>query len=424
MVIPSIDLMGNKSVQLVQGRRKVLEHPDPLELAEKFDRYGEIALIDLDAALDRGDNTELIKQICRLASCRIGGGVRSLGKACSLLRAGAEKIIVGTRAFVKNGLDTAFLKALGDRIGKDRIILALDTRKHKILTHGWRKSTALDVFEMARRAEAYCDEFLFTCVEKEGMMRGPDREAIDKMVQSTSSPVTVAGGVSNLSEIQELSALGTNQQLGMSLYTGKFSLAEAFIASLKWNGRTLPVITQDPGGQVLMQAHVTRDALLKTFATGTVWYHSRSRNQLWMKGESSGHTQKFLKIRQDCDGDALLVTAEQKGFACHRNRYSCFGDRRFSLHELYRVIQRRLTDGAPDSYTASLSNRKIGEKILEESLELVEAREKTEIIWEAADLLYFTTVLLAKNGIPLSDVWEELKRRRRNPVNRKKGDKP
>ena len=132
-----------------------------------------------------------------------------------------------------------------------------------------------------------------------------------------------------------------------------------------------------------------------------------------MKGETSGNVQEFLSVRTDCDGDALLVTVAQTGHACHTGSYSCFGNKRFSLEELYGVIDDRFRNPVPDSYTAQLTGSKVAKKIREESEELVEAEEREAIIWEAADLLYFVSVLLVQNEITFADVLRELRRRRR-----------
>ena len=413
MVISSIDLMAAKAVQLEQGSKKILERDNPLELAGEFSRYGEVTVIDLDAALDQGQNLALIGDICQLAQCRVGGGIRTVERGLELISAGAEKVIIGTSAFTVNGLNIPFLRELQEKIGKARIIIAIDTRCGEIVTRGWQKGTGLNVFSVISEAEKYCDEFLFTCVEKEGMMRGADMEAISKLRQATSSKITVAGGIASLAEIRQLSAMDLQMQLGMAIYTGKFSMPEAFIASLKWDQALIPAITTDSSGQVLMQAYMNRESMKKTFDSGQVWYYSRSRRQLWQKGENSGNTQSFRQIRRDCDGDAVVVTVEQKGVACHKGSYSCFGSREFSFEELSGVIASRLASADKKSYTASLTDKSIREKILEEAGELVEAEGESEVIWEAADLLYFTLVLLAKEEVSLSQVLRELKRRRR-----------
>jgi phosphoribosyl-ATP pyrophosphohydrolase/phosphoribosyl-AMP cyclohydrolase len=226
--------------------------------------------------------------------------------------------------------------------------------------------------------------------------------------------------VTSLEEIRRLSRKGFNIQLGMALYTGAVSLPKAFTASLDWDKGLIPTITCDPAGRVLMLAYSSRESLQKTCDTGYVWYYSRSRKKLWKKGETSGHVQKFLHIRRDCDGDALLITAEQTGPACHTGRYSCFGSKSFTVRDLEDVIRERLSRPSPDSYTASLDMSGIQDKIGEEAKELIEAQERDHIIWEAADLFYFMNLWLARHNICFKDVVHELGRRRRMPNRRKK----
>jgi phosphoribosyl-ATP pyrophosphohydrolase/phosphoribosyl-AMP cyclohydrolase len=413
MIIPSIDLADGKAVQLKQGREKVLEREDPERLAEEFFRFGEVAVIDLDAALGKGDNEKLIRRICAVADCRVGGGIRSLEKAESILSMGAEKIIIGTKAFQGKKVNQPFLRKICDLAGRERIILALDTLNGEVVTRGWRHKTGMKWDSVVKELEPYVSEFLFTCVEKEGLMQGTNRDAVKRMRDVTARPVTAAGGVSTLEEIFILSQIGVNIQLGMALYTGEIRLPGAFAASLNWGKGLIPTVTVDESSQVLMLAYSNKESLLKTFATGKAWYFSRSRGKLWMKGETSGNTQEFLKVRSDCDQDALVLTVRQKGLACHTGSYSCFGARKFSLQELHDVVRERMENRSPHSYTASLTKERLAAKIREEARELVEAAGSEAVIWEAADLFYFVTVLLAQNGASLGDVLKELKRRRR-----------
>jgi phosphoribosyl-ATP pyrophosphohydrolase/phosphoribosyl-AMP cyclohydrolase len=420
MIIPSIDLQSGKAVQLKQGRDRVLERDNPVSLACEFARFGEIAVIDLDAALGKGSNQETIRRICRAAPARVGGGIRSLEKAVQIADMGAEKLIFGTRAFMSSGIDHAFLREAVQAFGRDRMMAALDVKNGTIVTRGWRKTTGLDPMQAAKELEPYVSEFLMTCVDREGMMQGTDLALFERLQKETDIAITAAGGVTSLEEIRRLSRKGFNIQLGMALYTGAVSLPKAFTASLDWDKGLIPTITCDPAGRVLMLAYSSRESLQKTCDTGYVWYYSRSRKKLWKKGETSGHVQKFLHIRRDCDGDALLITAEQTGPACHTGRYSCFGSKSFTVRDLEDVIRERLSRPSPDSYTASLDMSGIQDKIGEEAKELIEAQERDHIIWEAADLFYFMNLWLARHNICFEDVVHELGRRRRMPNRRKK----
>lgn len=413
MIIPSIDLMNGKAVQLKQGQDKMLERENPIELAREFNKYSEVAVIDLDAAMNKGANRDVIKQICRIAECRVGGGIRNVDHARELITLGASKVIVGTKAFENDSVNHEFLNALEKAVGRRHLMIAIDAFNGEIVTQAWKHKTGLRVLDVVTELEPYANEFLFTCVEKEGGMQGTDLGTIKKIAQLTKNRLTVAGGITTVDELREISSIQANAQLGMALYTGRLDLTDAFIESLNWKSDLIPTITSDTAGQVLMVAYSNKDSLRQMFNTGKMWYYSRSRKKLWMKGETSGHIQDFVKVRTDCDSDALLVTVDQTEVACHFDNYSCFGDKKFSLYELYDVIKDRFENPKPGSYTATLTHEKVREKILEEANEVVEAEQRDHIIWEAADVLYFLTVLLAKSDITIDDVLTELRRRRK-----------
>ena len=417
MIIPSIDLCQGKAVQLKQGREKMLEVDRPLELAQKFSQFGPLAVIDLDEALETGANEELIGKICQVAECRVGGGIRNIDKAGRILELGAEKIIIGSAAWKENRLNQDFLQKLSETFGRPRIILALDCYQEKVVIKGWREETGVSIFSLLDEAGEYASELLVTCVEKEGGLQGTDLGFFEKLRAATNLPVTAAGGISSLEEISALSQMNVDVQLGMAIYTGKIGLEDAFAASLNWKkgaSGLLPAVVVDELGRVLMLAWVSPESLQKAFQTGKTCFFSRSRKTLWSKGETSGNVQEILRVRTDCDGDTVLFVVKQKGRgACHKGNYSCFGRKEFRLEDLYQVVRERIINPQPESYTASLTDRKVREKLQEEATELIEAQGKEEIIWEAADLLYFTTVLLAREGVELQDVFRELQRRRR-----------
>lgn len=218
MIIPSIDLMDGKAVQLRQGKEKVLERENVLELAKEFSKYGEIAVIDLDAALGKGNNLDLIKKLCNKFACRVGGGIRTLEKAKEILNYGAKKVIIGTKATPE------FLKQLP----KEKTIAAIDTKDDYVVNEGWTKKTRKTPEEAIKELEDYCSEFLFTNVNKEGLMQGLDFEKVKKLKKLTKNKITVAGGITTIEDIKKLEKLGCNSQLGMALYTGKIDLEEAF----------------------------------------------------------------------------------------------------------------------------------------------------------------------------------------------------
>jgi phosphoribosyl-ATP pyrophosphohydrolase/phosphoribosyl-AMP cyclohydrolase len=422
MVIASIDVQDGRVVQLKRGAELVLQRDDPEALAAEFDRYGEVAVIDLDAAMGRGSNSALIKPLLRKARCRVGGGIRTVEQARELVSLGAQKIILGSSAFRSGGafaVNIPFLETMAKAIGRERIIVAVDAGKknsdhYEILADGWKTATGLDLVESAKVAEAYVSELLFTCVDREGTMGGVDVEPVAKLRAAVSCPVTVAGGVSTLEEIETLAALGCDVQLGMALYTGAISLAAAFAVSLDWKkgAGLLPVIAQSPDGQILMIGFADKEAVSETFKRGSLCFHSRSRDTLWMKGETSGNTLKLLRLRADCDRDALLAVVEPSGPVCHTGAWTCFETgRRYTWEYLQEIIAERFRNPVPGSYTATLDDELVREKLMEEAEELCRAKTHDELVWEAADLLYFATALITRAGASAAEVLDELDRR-------------
>lgn len=425
MIISSIDLKDGKVVQLRQGKDLVLERDNPDELIAEFDRYGEVAIIDLDQALRnvKADgttaNTAILKSLLRRGSVRVGGGIRDAKKAKELLSLGAEKVIIGSAAFTladgSAGVNVAFLEAMVEAIGKEHIIVSVDARDGKIAVKGWTESAGIDLVEGAKAVEPYCSELLFTCVEREGTMTGIDMGLVANLRSAVKCRLVVAGGVSSLDEVVALERLGCDVQLGMALYTGKVSLAESFIECLDWKKVDLvTVVAQSVTGEVLMVGYANREAFAKTFGTGKLTFWSRSRNVLWTKGESSGNTLDVVRLRVDCDRDTVLATVNPAGPACHTGAWTCFttvADRPYSLPYLSSVIADRFANPKPGSYTATLTPERVREKIEEEAEELIEAEGKDEVVWECADLLYFVNVLMHREGVSWQDVLDELDRR-------------
>ncbi|MBI4439584.1 1-(5-phosphoribosyl)-5-[(5-phosphoribosylamino)methylideneamino] imidazole-4-carboxamide isomerase [Candidatus Woesearchaeota archaeon] len=225
MIIPSIDLMKGKVVQLVQGEKKKIELDSYDNLLENF-RGFEVQVIDLDAAKGEGSNKAMVKKICKKIPCRVGGGIRDIKTARELIDAGAKKIIIGSMAFRHGSINRNFLGRLKSEIGKNRIIIAVDSKKGEIVIKGWRSSTGINALEAIRELEPYCSEFLYTYVDREGMMQGTDMAALQKLGNSTNNKITAAGGIYSMHEIEKLEELGINSVLGMALYTGKLKLKD------------------------------------------------------------------------------------------------------------------------------------------------------------------------------------------------------
>ncbi len=229
LIIPCIDLMAGRVVQLVRGERKALEREDPLAMLDEFAGFSQIQVIDLDAALGRGSNDVAVRALCARASrdgikIRAGGGVRSVERAQELLTAGADKVIVGTAAFSDNGIRHDFLRALAAAIGRDHLMLALDSLEGHIVVKGWRQSTLLTAEEAVTQLAPYCTEYLCTFVDREGTMTGTDLDWFVRLRAATPLAITAAGGIHTLEEIQVLDKLGINAALGMAVYTGTLSL--------------------------------------------------------------------------------------------------------------------------------------------------------------------------------------------------------
>jgi phosphoribosylformimino-5-aminoimidazole carboxamide ribotide isomerase len=231
VIIPCIDLMDGKVVQLVQGREKALEGAPPEEMLRRFAAFPEIQVIDLDAALGRGSNDAIVEFLAGRAKTRVGGGVRTVDRARNLVERGAHRVIVGTAAFSTSGVNTPFLEALASAVGRERVLIALDSKDGKIVVKGWREATSLSAEEVLAQIEPYCGGFLCTYVDKEGMLQGTDLDWFRRLRAATSLEITAAGGITSIEEIRELQRLDIHAALGMAIYTGRLNLED--LASLR-----------------------------------------------------------------------------------------------------------------------------------------------------------------------------------------------
>lgn len=224
MLIPSIDLKGGAVVQLVQGERLAIRDEDVFAWVERFKPYPKVQVIDLDAAMGFGDNLALVRRIAGALACRVGGGIRTADRARDVLAAGAQQVIVGSSLFRNGQPDLDFARALRDAVGRDRIIAAVDSRGGRVVIHGWKTALPLAAADAVRALEPFCDEFLYTHVDTEGLMRGTDMDAIRAVAAATSRRVTAAGGITTQAEIDGLDALGIDAVVGMAIYTRTLSL--------------------------------------------------------------------------------------------------------------------------------------------------------------------------------------------------------
>lgn len=221
MLIPSIDLMGGKIVQLVQGENKALEFDNLDYWIERFSKYPLVQVIDLDAARGQGENQAMITRIVHRLNCQVGGGIRSLKTAKEVLEMGAHKVILGSALLKDGAINTHFAAKLANEVGPAALVFALDSRAGQVAIDGWRNQTNLTAFDMIRSLDEFCGTFLYTHIDTEGLMGGIPLDAVRAIRQATSRRLVVAGGITTQQEIDSLDALGMDAVVGMALYSGK-----------------------------------------------------------------------------------------------------------------------------------------------------------------------------------------------------------
>jgi phosphoribosyl-ATP pyrophosphohydrolase len=415
MIIPSIDISNGQAVQLVGGERLAIEAGDPFAWAERFGLVGELAVIDLDAARGTGSNEAVIRQLCTRHRCRVGGGIRSLEQARAWLDAGAQRIILGTAAHIE----------LLSQLPSERVIAALDAVHGEVVVEGWKRKTGASIEQRMHELRGHVGGFLITFVDHEGRMEGTDTDRVHALIDHRGDArITFAGGITTAREIAEIDRLGADAQVGMALYSGRLSLAEAFAAPLRTDrpDRLWPTVVVDPHERALGLCYSNLESLEKALESRAGVYWSRSRG-LWEKGTTSGARQRLLRVDLDCDRDTLRFVVEQSepGF-CHLGTQGCWGDLG-GLPTLVRRLTARLREAPEGSYTRRLLDDPdlLRRKLLEESRELGGANGREEVCWETADLLYFTLVRMVSEGVSLTEVERELDRRAR-AVTRRGGD--
>jgi phosphoribosylformimino-5-aminoimidazole carboxamide ribotide isomerase len=223
MLIPSIDLLGGRIVQLVQGEKLRLAFDDFNYWIEKFSRFPLVQLIDLDAAMRQGDNSELVAQIAKRLPCQVGGGFRSVDRVRSVLDQGAKRVIVGSALFSSGegsgGVDTEFAAELARAVGWERIVAGIDTKAGRIAIKGWKAHVELTADDAIPQLEPFVAGFLYTHVDGEGMMQGFPMDAAARLRRLTSRQLIVAGGIRSQAEIDALDALGVDAVVGLAIYT-------------------------------------------------------------------------------------------------------------------------------------------------------------------------------------------------------------
>ena len=440
MIIPSIDLMDGRAVQLRRGRELVLEGGDPFERLEEFSLAGEVAVVDLDAALGKGSNAGVIREMVRRAPCRVGGGIRDLETALDWLDAGATRVVIGTAASVD----------FCSQLPRERVVAAVDAEEGTVVVEGWRTETTFQVIDRIRELAPVVGGFLLTQVEHEGGMSGFSMGLVEEAVEAAGDTrVTAAGGITTAEDVAALDRLGVEAQVGMALYSGHLTLGAAVAAPLTKGieSRLWPTVVCEESGAALGLVWSTRESLEAAVSRRRGIYWSRSRGEIWIKGETSGATQELLRVDLDCDRDTLRFTVRQHGSGfCHTGEWACWPTA-FTLSTLGRVIEERrgeigFGEGPPVTGGGSVGGGKSSDrrgsgtarvladpellraKLLEEAAELADATDTASATHEAADLIYFALVGAARHGVGMEDVRRELERRHRQVRRRPMVAKP
>ncbi|MBX3418900.1 MAG: phosphoribosyl-ATP diphosphatase [Pirellulaceae bacterium] len=416
MIVPSIDLMNGRTVQLIGGRDFELDAGDPIVWAEKFGLVGDVAIVDLDAALGRGSNREVIKELCKTCRCRVGGGIRSVETAIEWLDAGAESVVLGTAARPE------ILKELP----RERVVAALDSVNDEVVVEGWKRGTGTSVLDRIAELKPFVGGFLVTFVEREGRLGGTRLDAAEQIARAAEGVrVTIAGGVTTAEEVAALDRMGCDAQVGMALYKGLLPLADAFAAPLVSDrpDGLWPTVVVDEHDVALGLVYSNLESLRQAIETRRGVYFSRSRNGIWLKGESSGATQELLEVSADCDRDALRFRVRQSGTGfCHLETHSCWGSGGI-VPELSRRLKAYRDSAPTGSYTQRLLNdpELLRKKLIEEVHELTEAADSEQTSQEAADVLYFLLTKIAAENV----TWEKVEKVldfRRKRVTRRPGN--
>lgn len=224
MLIPSIDLMDGKIVQLVQGQKKALEFDNFEEWIQRFSSFPLVQLIDLDAAIGTGTNYALLQQFLDRLPCQVGGGIRSIDTAQQILGRGARRIILGSTLIHDEKINVSFAEDISSSVGSDRLVFAIDSKGGRVAIRGWRELTSILPLDMITALDSYCGAFLYTHIETEGMMQGIPLDAVRPLRAATSKQLIAAGGISTSHEVEQLQEMGVDAVVGMAVYTGLLPL--------------------------------------------------------------------------------------------------------------------------------------------------------------------------------------------------------
>ena len=478
-IIPCLDIDKGR---VVKGVRfvDIRDAGDPAELAALYDREGadELVFLDITASSDERDiMVDVVKQVSEqvFIPLTVGGGIRSVEDVRKMLEAGADKVSLNTAAV----LDPDLIARASDHFGNQCIVVALDVKRiegqtktgpteldselaldegsgWEVYTHGGRMPTGIDAVKWATRAaELGAGELLVTSMDADGQQTGYDLELQRAIAEAVTVPVIASGGAGENEHIREVLEEGeADAALAASIFHyGKLRVGEvkeylndkgvpvrpvqghgqeAAMIQLDDRGLVPAIAQDDKTGDVLMLGYVSPGSLSRTLDGGSVWFYSRSRTELWHKGEISGNYMHVKSVWADCDGDVLLIKVDPDGPICHTGEQTCFFTPieempKFAssdkgpgiLDELFAVIQDRRDADPEESYTAKLlagGPEAIARKVIEEAGETAIEGMKGDgeaLASEAADLVYHTLVLLAATGARPEDVWEKLRERRK-----------
>ena len=357
-IFPAVDLRGGRFVRLIRGARseEIPYGDDPVAAARRWADAGTewLHVIDLGGAFGERDNLEVMLEIARAVPLRIqsGGGLRDDSRIERLLAGGVHRVIIGTRALE----DPPFLRRLIARHGPERVVLALDVAGDRVKVKGWEADSGMDFAAGLRFAQDNgVETILLTAIDRDGTLSGASLSLVRRALEEGTASVVVAGGIGSLDDIRAVLELRHPRLdgvvVGRALYEGTVVLADALglaneyqvvsasqsapgvsaaldslLGSVKYDANGLvPAVVQDStDGQVLMVAYMNRESLRRTLSSGVTCFWSRSRKEFWVKGATSGNTQKVVRVAIDCDQDCVLVVVEQKGVACHTGKRSCF----------------------------------------------------------------------------------------------------
>lgn len=397
MFVPVIEIQGGKAVSRPAGGQPVPLEEDPLELARRLYRYGELAVIDLDGSRGEGDNIEIILQICREADCRVGGGITDFQKADLILRGGARQIIVGSQVN----------RLVIERFPRQRILVALDNRPDPSGLDEWRVPEDSDAVNTALALARVVSGFVYG-------FGNADMENFRALQGKVDRPVLAMGGFGSAEDIKALDRSDVDCLVSPAR-AESLELEELFadLLDFETSNGLIPTIVQDTARQVLGLFVSNHQAVVQTLKTGNLTFWRSQRGDVVAKETSTGDKYPLVTVRVDPRRRVLLYTVVATGAIDPSGNYSSFGEKTFSLETLEDVLKSRLQKPPSSSYTQQIlaSPEGVVDQIVHQAKELAQAKEQRQMVWETADLIYYLLVNLIRQDIPLASVFNELRGR-------------